>query len=257
MKEFTCVTSMTQKMYDHIGSVMISSWYEYFPLPHKLIVLTEGFTLDSNDRVIYKTWEDYCLNDWKIFASRCTDKSSQRFAKKGFSFLNCLENPETRYIVWVDADIIFHKPFDQQKLENILPENKLIALFDCFYQEIANYTQEQYYDTVSRKQMGAESGFVVIDTHHKNFKEYVKRYRNLFMAESRPEECRYWYDGEIAIESARYFLDQVFDLSQLRTTSKTQTPLNRSWLAEYFTHQKGRSKESYTIDQLKGFANLK
>lgn len=256
MKEFICITSMTQKMHDHIGCVMIKSWYNYFPKPHKLIVFSEGFDLKDNDRVTYKRWEDHCLEDWKIFASRCINTSSRRFAKKGFSFLNSLENASARYIIWIDADIIFHKSLPQEKLESILPDNKLVALFDCFYQEIVNYTPQQYCDNNSRKQMGAESGFVIVDTHHKNFKDYKNRYRNLFMAETKPDECRYWYDGEVAIEASRFFLDQVCDLSQLRTTNKTQTPLNRTWMAEYFTHQKGRSKESYTIDQLKGYANI-
>lgn len=253
MKQYTCITSMTQKMHDHIGSVMIDSWNRYFPEPHSLIVYAENCKINSFPRVIIKDWHDECYDDWYRFSQKTSNTSSQRFAKKGFAFLKALENCNTRFIIWLDADILFLKKFPQEKLESILPDGKLISLFDCFYQEIPNYSPEEYLNTRMRKQMGAESGFVIIDTHHQNFLEYRTKYRELYNSKNQPDECRLWYDGEVVIESARPFLNQVFDLSALRTTNKTQTPLNRSWMAEYFTHQKGRSKRGYTKEELQNF----
>ena len=57
--------------------------------------------------------------------------------------------------------------------------------------------------------------------------------------------------------AARDFLKDVEDLSQLRLTNKTQTPLNKSKLSEYFNHQKGKVKKGYTVDELRKFCNLK
>jgi hypothetical protein len=251
MKNYTCVSSMTKKMHDHIGSVMIDSWSRYWP-GGTLILYLENFFINSNDKILINDWNNCCEDEHKNFAVAINDKSSIRFAKKGFSFLHAMENIETDYLVWIDADIIFHKPLPYEKLNSIL-ENKLIALFDCYYQDNPNYTYEEYIDAKNRPFMAAESGFVILNTKHSNFLEYRKNYRRLLTASSKPAECRYWYDGEIAVISASDYLDQVVDLSKLRSTNKTQTPLNRSWMAEYFTHQKGRSKESYTNEELRKF----
>jgi hypothetical protein len=252
MKTYTCITSMTQKMHDHIGSVMIDSWSRYWP-SGKLILYLEKFSIKGNDKIIVKDWNEHCESEHYKFSKSTNDKSSIRFAKKGFSFLHSLETINTDYIVWIDADIIFHKFFPNEKLNSILDENKLVAFFDCYYQDNPNYSHDEYIDAKNRPYMAAESGFVIVNTKHKNFEEYRNNYRKYFTASSKPKECRYWYDGEIVVISASPFLDQVIDLSSLRSTNKTQTPLNRSWLAEYFTHQKGRSKEGYTTEDLQKF----
>ena len=65
-----------------------------------------------------------------------------------------------------------------------------------------------------------------------------------------------WYDGEVAVAAAKEFLIDVQDLSQLRLTNKTQTPLNKSHLSEYFNHQKGKVKKGYTVSDLRKFCHL-
>jgi hypothetical protein len=234
---------------------MLESWKKYWE-SGKLLVYAEDIDLSPHEKIVILDWKSKCFEDWNTFQTKTGDSSTKKFAKKGFTFLNALENVKTDYLIWLDADLLFHKSFSYENLKKILPEEKLIGYFDVFYQEFPNYTPFEYLNIKNRKHMAAESGFVIINCKHKNFSEYTKNYRTLFESDSTPDVCVHWYDGEVVAESARFFLDQVQDLSLLRTTNKTQTPLNKTWMSEFFTHQKGKSKDHYSIADLKKFTNL-
>jgi hypothetical protein len=255
--KYTCITSMTAGHIEHIGKIMHKSWMRYWPDDCELIVYAENFSKESEDsRVKFISWEDNCLKEWETFCTRTDDNNTRRFAKKGFSFLHAMENKNTnKRLAWLDADLLFKKPINKELLDKILPNNKLIALFDCYYQLNRDYTQEQYVDWKERKTFGAESGFVVINTDHKLFETYVKNYRKLFTSD-KDSSLVNWYDGEVVLSAAKEFLVEVEDLSKHRTTNKTQTPLNHSYLADYMGHIKAKRKKHMTIDQFKEIANL-
>lgn len=255
--KYTCITSMTLGHFERIGGVMIDSWKKYWPKDAKMIVYAEGFDHTStDDRVSFIKWEDFCVTDHAEFCKKTNDSSTQRFAKKGFAFLHAMENPDRERIIWVDADILFYKNISEQLIDSLMPSNKVVSLFDCYYQANNNYTLEEYIDKDNRPQMAAESGFLIVNTKHKNYISYVKNYRKLFTDSTKDPGLVSWYDGEVAVLAARDFLIDVEDLSNLRLTNKTQTPLNKSKLSEYFNHQKGKVKKGYTIFDLRKFCNL-
>ena len=260
--KYTCVTSMNEQIYQNIGKYMIESWIQHWSSDCKLKVYAENFVLPVKHKNIeIISWEDTCLENWKIFDKNSNDGRSKRFAKKGFSFSHAMNNNDTDYIIWLDSDILSHKKVTDYELSKILPENKLIGFFDTFYQLVKDYTLDQYLDIHLRKTVrpdggsafAAESGFVIINTNHKFYNQYKDNYRKLFLSSIKHECLDRWYDGEVCVVAAKDFLNEVEDLSKLRITNKTQTPLNRCWLSEYFTHQKGRVKD--TMDD-KGFELL-
>lgn len=248
---------MTAGHINHIGKIMHESWMRYWPEQCELIVYAEGFSKESEDhRVKFINWGENCADDWKDFCHKTNDSSARRFAKKGFSFLHAMENTrKNEKLFWLDADLLFKKPISVDLLNNILPDNKLIALFDCYYQSNKNYTQEQYIDWKERKTFGAESGFVIINTDHRLFDEYKKNYRKLFTSTKDPSLVS-WYDGEVVLSAAKEFLTEVEDLSKHRVTNKTQTPLNHCYLAEYMGHIKAKSKKGMTIQQFQEIAGM-
>ena len=249
----TCITSMNNEIYETIGKYMIDTWIKYWPENFKLKIYEEGFNIpNSNDnRIETISWKQVCEKNWKIFDINSKDGRSKRFAKKGFAFSHAMFNNDTDYLIWLDADILSYKKINQKDLLSVVPEGKLVGFFDTFYQVIPNYTQEQYTDIELRStahngqnSFAAESGFVVIDTKHKLFDTYRNNYKALFLANEKSKYLDRWYDGEVCVVAAIEFLDQVEDLSKLRTTDKSQTPLNRSWLVEYFMHMKAKSKNN-------------
>lgn len=254
--KYTCITSMHENHYKHIGGFMIESWKRYWPENVKLIVYAENFTFDSNDdRIKVIDWTENCYNRWEQFSKNTPDGSSQRFGKKGFTFLHGLENIDTEYLIWIDADVLFFDYIQESILDKILPKEKLVALFDCYYQENPSYTEEEYVNNKKRKMFAAESGFVVVNKTHPKFKEYSKNYNELYTSDIKHDTLLSWYDGEVVLSAAREFLDQVEDLSKLRTTNKTQTPLNKTWLHKYMAHIKGKGKKSTSNEELRKIIN--
>ena len=253
-----CVTSMNETIFQSYGKYMIESWTRYWFPNSLLIVYAEDFMLEDSKHVRYLSWNKLCENDYKQFSLLTDYERARRFSKKGFSFLHAMENykNQTNNLIWLDADILCKQPIQEELVLNLLPQNKLIALFDFFYKRNPNYSEKEYLDIKNRKAMSAESGFVMLNTCHKNYDIYIKNYRSLYTQEKHPVLTN-WYDGEVVLISARNFLNDVEDLSKLRTTNKTQTPINKSFLNKYFTHQKGGVKKKLTSYDFENITQVK
>ena len=169
---------MNKAYYDRLGKLMIETFSKFWPEDCELIVYQEGFEIEKFDRVIGVSWEDNCLESWKRFDAKIKGPAS-RFAKKGYSMIAGMKNLDCDLLIWVDADIITNKKFPKDKIESILPQNKLIALFDTYYQVKPNYTKEEYLD-INRPYSAAESGFVIINKNHQHFEDYLAEYERLY-----------------------------------------------------------------------------
>ena len=255
--KYQFVTSMHKPYFDHIGSVMVESWLKYWKHENcELVIYGEGFHHSFNDdRIIWRDWDQLCKTDHDIYAKKIKGPAL-RFAKKGFAFLDSMKNTEADRLIWADADLLFFKEMPLDKFNELLPKDKLVAFFDQFYSTYPNYTREQYEDKENRTNYGAESGFVILNPGHKNYQNFLLNYEMLYKSESMPKYMNIWYDTEVLVLSTRDFFQEVVDLSLLRTTNKTQTPLNRSWLAEYFSHQKAKSKNQYSIQDLRKMCGI-
>lgn len=255
--KFQFVTSMHKNYFDHIGKVMIDSWLKYWEdVDCELIVYGENFYHDfKSKKIIWKDWNEICKSKHDVYAKKISGPAV-KFAKKGFAFLDSMKHTTADRLIWADADLLFYKKPPEEKFFDLVPDNKLIAFFDQYYLSNFSYSREEYIDKKNRKIYGAESGFVIINPKHKNYQNYVENYEMLYTSEKMPELMNIWYDTEVLVLSARDFLDDVIDLSQLRTTNKTQTPMNRTWIAEFVNHQKAKSKDNYSQADLRRMCGL-
>ena len=170
-KKYAFINSQDQRYFDTIGKYMLKSFLTYAPAHFDLYFYNEGIN-DLEGIEKYKNfhninWNETCGADWQKFANNCSDSSAQKFGKKGWASIHGWRNIKADYLVWLDADLLFYKNFNEDIINTTINENKLIGLF----------------------------------------------------------------------------MPAVFDLSTLRFKNKTQTPMNHSPLAEYFGHQKGKSKK--------------
>lgn len=241
-----CFTTMHKPYYNHIGKLMIESWSKFWPKECELIVYQEGFEIDKSERVSAINWEDRCLQPWLQFSQKIKGPAAT-FAKKGYAMIAGMKDIECDLLIWIDADCITHQEFSIDKILSILPDKKLIAFFDTYYQYNPNYNQQDY---LKRGSIGAaESGFVVINKQHPMFARYLAEYERLYNADERPDEVGEWFDGNVCFTAAAKFKEHIEDLSLLRTTNKTQTPINRSWIGEYVYHAKAKQKNNLDFDQ--------
>lgn len=234
MKKYAFITSMSQQYYDHIGRFMLESFLKYAPKHFTLHLYAESITSElprANNLVVYD-WNQVCKADWEKFAAKTEDNSAKKFAKKGWASIHAWENIQAEKLVWLDADLLFHKAFNEEIIDLTLPKKKLIGLFDHSYLSVDGNTKPS-----------AETGYVVLNKQHPNFDAFVKEYRYTYELPSKPDSLHRWWDNQICMLVANKFPSDVYNLSDLRTTDKTQTPLNYSPVAEYFAHQKGKSKK--------------
>ena len=234
------MTTMHKPYFDHIGDIMLESFDKYWPKDIELYVFQEGFEIPQYSNIKGISWEDHCQEGWKSFHGKASG-TAEIFAKKGFAFLAGMKIIDCDLLIWLDADALTYKLFPKEKIETILPINKLVGVFDTYYQINPTYTLEQYLDK-NRILTACESGFVLLNKNHKNFKEFVNNYEKNYTLKSRPEKFGDWYDTNVLMASLIDFRSEVEDLSKLRNTNKTQTPINRSWIGEYVHHAKGKAK---------------
>jgi hypothetical protein len=141
---------------------------------------------------------------------------ARRFSHKVYAQLDAFESKH-RYVVWLDGDVVIKKPFGQKFIKNLLDGEM------CAY--------------LGRQQSYTETGFIAFDTHHPDFPEFKKRYRD-------------WYDKR-HIFMLPYWIDcMAFDASIFGLSGKNLTPEGRgmmdvfiaSPLADYMDHDKGLRK---------------
>lgn len=230
MIEYVCVTSMSKTYYDGIGKYMLDSWIQYWDC--NLILYSEDdLSFLNSEKIIYKDWNSSCKELWDQFCKGSVHESEKKFAKKGFASLDSWKTAMSKKIIWVDADIIFKKNIDTTIIDKILPNDKLIALFTH------NYCPDRY------SGLSSESGFYILNSQHPDFANFIYEYEKIYTNNIVPPEIAGLGDHKILALVSNKFQTVVEDLSKYRTTNKTTTPLNRSWIGDYMNHYKGTVKE--------------
>ena len=141
---------------------------------------------------------------------------AQRFCHKVYAQLDAFESGH-RYVVWLDADVVVTKRFGE-KFIKILLDGQMCAF-------------------LGRRSSYTETGFIAFDTHHPDFQEFKKRYRE-------------WYDKRYLF-MLPYWIDCLaFDASKHGLSGKNLTPeafgavdvFSQSILKDYMEHDKGKLK---------------
>jgi hypothetical protein len=141
---------------------------------------------------------------------------AQRFCHKVYAQLDAFESNH-RYVVWLDADVVVKKKWGQKFIKTIL-DGQMCAF-------------------LGRNQSYTETGFIAFDTHHPDFPEFKKRYRE-------------WYDKRYLF-MLPYWIDCLaFDASKHELSQKNLTPnalgmadvFSQSILKDYMEHDKGMRK---------------
>lgn len=222
---------MNQEYYDIVGQNLINSFLKYSPANSYLKIYAEDITADipKDIKLKYYDWNISCKHDWLKFKNKTSDNKSVKFAKKGFAFLHALKTTNEKYIIWIDADILLLKHIDSKFIKNTIKDN-LIGLFDHSYLDLDGHS--------------AESGYVILNTQHSNYKNFVNLYEQYYTCDTKPNGITHWYDGQVCMLAAHHF-NEVYNLSDMRYNNSTHTPLNDSPLGEYIIHYKGKKTKRF------------
>lgn len=219
------VSSLGSTQYRQYGKKMLQTLNDECKLP--VMVYTEDDLTIPNVEV--KSLHD--VSGWKEFVELTNHIEpetylfdAQRFCHKVYAQLDAFEQGH-RYVVWLDADVVVKKRFGE-KFIRILLDNQM-----CAY--------------LGRQQSYTETGFIAFDTHHPDFPEFKKRYRD-------------WYDkGHLFM--LPYWIDcMAFDASIHQLSAKNLSPdargmmdvFSQSILKDYMDHDKGLRKHRRASEPL-------
>lgn len=135
----TVVTTLHKDGYDLYGKNNIATWVQYFPTDWNIIYYAEKHVPDLNPKIQVVDFNEMCPS-WDDYYSTVKERSSKetevkrinwhkkalRWSFKMFTLLHAIQNTKTRYLIWLDADVVATKSSPNKWLETCL-NNQCLA----------------------------------------------------------------------------------------------------------------------------------
>ena len=235
--EYTVITTMPLNRWKEYGERMIPSFDKYWPKNIKLRVYLEGGTklpVSISDRIEILSMEKE-LPEVFDFQERNAHRHPEllnlnpggpfrvqtaKFCRKGYTILKELEDPKTRYVIYMDADVETLKKVPQS-----------------FLDAITNHGT--YLSALPRK--GAlpytETGFSVWDTQNVWHENWCILYRRCW-DEDKIFNLKEWHDCYVHDYATNKLKDRIQVLN-LGGKAQSTHPIYEGPLGKYFNHRKG------------------
>jgi len=210
-KDITYVSSTSQSYYSTVGKFTIPSW-KY--LAGKKIVFFDDIVASLREYRIETRKSQLPTSDFYLN----TKGKKEKFWRKGMCFYNAVQTCETKYLVWLDSDVLIHKQIDIKKFLPHLGELVTCICPDGWH---------------------TETGFVIVDTEHSECAEWISEYKS------------YWYNGKISRLRKPWdgavFFDSIQNYNYrnlyARTSNQKPAGFTDTPLLEYMTHFSGKQRK--------------
>jgi hypothetical protein len=225
---FLAVTTFNEAGRVKYGQRMMESFHAHWPDEIGLRVYAEGWDQSCSFATIVDLLEasDWLSNFKARHAHRQPDHyrmDAVRFSHKIAALIAADESMSSRYLVWMDGDIVTHSSVMMNVLETWVPSSgEWIAWLD-------------------RQNIHPECGFYIIDRDHPRHKEMMQRLRTMYDGDKLFLE-KEWHDS--------YVLQQCVAQAGIPWKSlsgpiarRTHHPFINSVLGGYMDHMKGKRKE--------------
>lgn len=251
MKRYTVITTFNKAGLDKYGQRMVSTWEQFWPEEVDLVVYTEDCTpkiTKSNIQTINLIENSkHCKRFIKRHKNNSEANGGQgphnehiwspkkhfkwqglRFSYKVFSIFHAVQNIDTEWVIWLDADTLTHSPISMAFLDSVSPKN-------CVTTHLGR--GEKYH---------SECGWVGYNKTHPLCQDFVQDFANMYINDTMfnyPEwHDSYLYDIQRKIyrdTKNAYFhnLNPDPDLKGL-----AGHPFVNSELGKYMDHMKGDRK---------------
>ena len=218
---------MNSAYYDHCGRSMLNSYKKHWSDIMPMYVYNEDNCGIKVKTVKTLGWHE--SPEYTDFQHRHTNSHVKKFAKKGFSVIDAMQNIDCDRLLWLDADTVIQNSIPMQLLEWISPNNVLSSHFSVWHSQD------------NRLWHSCETGFFVINKRHPGFSEFYTTYRNIYVNDE-TANLRRFYDGEVYGRTVDVMEDRGYAMQNLNP-GKHKTPIGKSVLAPYITHFKAGVKD--------------
>ena len=236
--QYHVVTSLNKKYWDNGSEKNIKSWDKLFPRNVQIHIYSEDGPLEGlSSRVswynLYETCPDLVnfidthKDDPHYNGERGPSETQKykwnavKFAHKTFALFHAATYAEN-YLIWMDADVLCFRNFNQEFLNRVCPKNA-----------IASY--------LGRPTTHSECGFVGYNLNHKYGIEFLQHFESYYK-DNNLSELSQTHDSFV-FDYARnnFHSKEFFDLNKGAKTNKH--PFNQSALRQFLTHTKGHNKQ--------------
>lgn len=217
--DITWVSTISQSRYPAYSSC-INTWDK---LPGRKIMFTEG-NFTPIDAVEVVDFNDIIFDDCKWLSKKRPNKAT-RFWFKGMTIYNALKKKYSRYVIWIDADVMV---LETPKLNLDLQDRPFAAMH--FINGGINATP------------GIESGLMIFDTEHPDIDSLAEEYIS-YWEEEKLFDLRRPYDTCVIDEIAKKY----GFLNLVPANTKKLIPGSNSFeytdLAKYLIHYIGKNNK--------------
>ena len=134
----------------------------------------EGFRLKNVDSRVRQIDFDQLDPDYRLFQAEDRHDSIKRFAKKAYSIMHAMHHSQSRWVIWLDADVITQQAIGWDQWRPLLKKHYLATYMGVWY------------DTDKSGNTGhwlvPESGVFAVNRAHQHFPafrdEYCRRYHD-------------------------------------------------------------------------------
>ena len=225
---YTAITSMDRKYYNHCGKAMLASYKENLSHLFRLCVYNE-----DDFRIKVKTVESMGWDlgkEYLDFQTRHKNPKVKTFAKKGFPIIDAMYNLDCDRLIWLDADTIIETTIPIQLLDLISPSDVLSTHFSVWhYKNGINYHS-------------CETGFFILNKTHPGYDEFCNTYKDIYVNDKQ-DNLRRFYDGEVYGKTVELMEAKGCKMLNLNP-GRHKTPIARSVIAPYVTHFKAGLKDN-------------
>jgi len=158
-----------------------------------------------------------------------------KFSHKTFAIWQAWKKTKTDWLIWLDADSIFYKQFDQNFSDTVFKPN-IIAAY------------------VGRPHKYSECGFMAFNLNNPKTHEFLKAWEDLFVS-GRFIDLKQTHDS-YTFDFMRNEFNDPKSFYDLNVRQSGKHPIHASLVGPYINHSKGKDK-TYKINKFKTKQSLK
>lgn len=237
--KLTVISSQGIEQWSDYGANLFDSYFQHWPNELKLNLYTETYNkFPKNEKINLINLEIVADKEYSQFINDKTIwRRTKKFAHKAFSIIHALENKDSGFLIWIDADVVTKKAVTIPWLLSICPE-------DCL---TAHLGLNQFNKKLQTTVYGAETGFFVINCSHPHKKYFLDEYRRSYV-ERDFEGLRKPFDAEVFARTIKKLETQYgTKYKELSPDLNLLGPFRKSVLAEYMYHYKAKHKKKLTV----------
>lgn len=230
------ITSFNQHYYDLIGRDSVDSWLRYWGDDFRLTCYVEGFRLPFENGRIQQIDFDQLGPDYAKFQAEDRHDSIKRFAKKAFSVMHAMQHSSSRWVIWLDADVITQQNIGWTQWRPLLKKHYLATYLGVWYDKDKAGNPGHW--------LVPETGVFAFNRNHAYYRdfqhEYCRRYR-----ERDSSGLRRYYDNDVFGAALGRVPDANLNDLCADFAKPYKTPLRHTVLGPYLHHYKAKHSKAF------------